>query len=135
VSICSFGHQVLKDWKIFNMTPVGDVKYTQNGDLMSHHSLLIETPYEPRPNVTYMIKVFVIDNRGCKGPGINYTFTSELNFLLEELMDHVAIFLICICSVIEFSLMKSDSWLKHQLYWRILSLPLVSLFKCQNSTS
>lgn len=75
---------MLKDWKIFNMTPVGDMKYTQNADIKSHHSLLIEAPYELRPNVTYMINVFVIDNRGCKGPGTNYTFTSELNFFNQQ---------------------------------------------------
>lgn len=82
--ISSFGHQVLKDRKAFNMTPVGDVKYTQNADITSHHSLLIEAPYEPRPNVTYMINVFVIDDRGCTGPETNYTFTSELNFLHQQ---------------------------------------------------
>jgi hypothetical protein len=66
------------------MTPVGDMKYTQNSDIKSHHSLLIEAPYELRPNVTYMINVFVIDNRGCKGPGTNYTFTGELNYLNHQ---------------------------------------------------
>lgn len=69
---------MFKDRQIYNMSPAGDLKYTQNVDLTSHHNLLIEAPSELRPNVTYMINVFVIDNRGCKGPETNYTFTSEL---------------------------------------------------------
>jgi hypothetical protein len=97
------------------MTPVGDMKYTQNANLTSHHSLLIKAPDEPRPNMTYMINVFVIDNRGCKGPGTNYTFTSELNFLVEKVLGHVVTFLICICKVTESSLMKPESWREHRL--------------------
>jgi hypothetical protein len=69
---------------MFNMNPVADLKYTKNADLTSHHSLLIEAPSELKPNVTYMINVFVVDNRGCKGPGTNYTFTSELTFLNRQ---------------------------------------------------
>jgi hypothetical protein len=81
VFISSFGHQVFKDRQMYNMSPAGDLKYVKNADLTSQHDLLIISPSELRPNVTYMINVFVIDNRGCKGPGTNYTFTSELIFL------------------------------------------------------
>jgi hypothetical protein len=76
----SFGHQV--HWKLFNMTLAGDLNYVHKTDLTSHHNLVIESPSDLMPNVTYMVKVLVVDNRGCQGPESNYTFTRELIFFL-----------------------------------------------------
>ncbi|XP_021924805.1 platelet-derived growth factor receptor beta-like [Zootermopsis nevadensis] len=81
--IVHFGRQVFADRQIYNMSPVGDLKYVKTADITSQHELLIDSPSELRPNVTYMINVFVIDNRGCKGPGTNYTFTLPIHATAE----------------------------------------------------
>jgi hypothetical protein len=75
----SFGHHVHR--QMFNMTLVSDLNYVHRTDLTSHYFLLIETPSDLMPNVTYMVKVLVVDNRGCQGPASNYTFPCELTFL------------------------------------------------------
>jgi serine/threonine protein kinase len=70
--IVSFGHHVHR--QRFNMTLARDLNYSHRTDVTSHHSLLIETPSDLTANMTYMVKVLVVDNRGCQGPASNYTF-------------------------------------------------------------
>jgi len=72
----SFGHLVHR--QLFNMTLAGDLNYSHRIDSTSHHYLLIKTPSDLMQNMTYMVKVLVVDNRGCQGPASNYTFTCEL---------------------------------------------------------
>jgi len=74
----SFGHLVHQQQ--FIKTLAGDLNYSHRTDPTSHHYLLIETPSDLMPNVTYMVKVSVVDNRSCEGPASNYTFTCELIF-------------------------------------------------------
>lgn len=71
--IVSFGYQVHR--QLFNWTLARDLNYTHRTDVTSHHHLLFETPSDLMPNMTYMVKVVVVDNRGCQGPVSNYTFT------------------------------------------------------------
>jgi hypothetical protein len=73
----SFGHHVQRQMLV---TFAGDLNYTHRNDPTFHHYLLIETPSDLMPNVTYMVKVLVVDNRGCEGTASNYTFTCELIF-------------------------------------------------------
>ncbi|XP_069691474.1 fibroblast growth factor receptor 2 isoform X2 [Periplaneta americana] len=73
--IIYFGHQVFKERRFYNMSPVGDLMYSGNRDFSSRHDLLIEPPSDLRPNVTYMAQVSAVDNRGCKGHSTNVTFT------------------------------------------------------------
>jgi hypothetical protein len=60
------------------MTLAGDLNYVHKTDVTSHYNFFIEAPSDLKPNVTYMVRVSVMDNRGCDGPASNYTFKREL---------------------------------------------------------
>ena len=74
----SFGHHMHR--QRFNVTFAGEQNYSHRTDPTFNHYLLIETSSDLMPNVTYMVKVLVVDNRGCEGIASNYTFTCELIF-------------------------------------------------------
>ncbi|PSN56629.1 hypothetical protein C0J52_11278 [Blattella germanica] len=82
--LVSFGHQIFKNRPPYNMSPAGEVKYNTSVALDAQYSLLIVSPTDLRPNITYKVEVSVLDTKGCRGPVANHIFTMPVQPLVQS---------------------------------------------------